>query len=259
MTRAALASGKSAGSTREAGANSAVLLETRRLTKDFGGVHAVAAVDFRLRHGELRCLIGPNGAGKSTFFKMLTGQLRPSSGAILFEGSDIAGEPQHRIARLGIGIKNQVPSVWDGLSVYEHFWIAANRRTGARSAAMLTDSLLTHLGLEPIARRAVGELSHSERQWVEIGMVIAQDPKLILLDEPTAGMGADEVERTVSLLRAINARTTLVVVEHDMQFIKMIAGTVTVFHQGRILIEDTMEQVLNNPMVREVYLGPGRA
>jgi len=190
---------------------------------------------------------------------MLTGQLRPTSGAILFEGRDIAGEPQHRIARLGIGIKNQVPSVWDGLSVYEHFWIAANRRAGSRSAAMLTDSLLTHLGLEPIARRVVGELSHGERQWVEIGMVIAQDPKLILLDEPTAGMGTDEVERTVSLLRAINAKTTLIVVEHDMQFIEMIAGTVTVFHQGRILIEDTMEKVLNNPMVREVYLGPGHA
>jgi len=259
MTRAALDPVKSAGGVREAGANGAVLLETRRLTKDFGGVHAVAAVDFRLRRGELRCLIGPNGAGKSTFFKMLTGQLRPTSGAILFEGSDIAGEPQHRIARLGIGIKNQVPSVWDGLSVYEHFWIAANHRAGSRSAAMLTDSLLTHLGLEPIARCVVGELSHGERQWVEIGMVIAQDPKLILLDEPTAGMGTDEVERTVSLLRAINARTTLIVVEHDMQFIEMIAGTVTVFHQGRILIEDTMEKVLNNPMVREVYLGPGRA
>ena len=259
MTRAALDPVKSAGGVCEAGANGAVLLETRRLTKDFGGVHAVAAVDFRLRRGELRCLIGPNGAGKSTFFKMLTGQLRPTSGAILFEGSDIAGEPQHRIARLGIGIKNQVPSVWDGLSVYEHFWIAANHRAGSRSAAMLTDSLLTHLGLEPIARRAVGELSHGERQWVEIGMVVAQDPKLILLDEPTAGMGTDEVERTVSLLRAINARTTLIVVEHDMQFIEMIAGTVTVFHQGRILIEDTMEKVLNNPMVREVYLGPGRA
>jgi branched-chain amino acid transport system ATP-binding protein len=247
------------GDAHDGGAHGGVLLETRRLTKDFGGVHAVTAVDFRLRRGELRCLIGPNGAGKSTFFKMLTGQLLPTSGAILFEGSDIAGEPQHRIARLGIGIKNQVPSVWDGLSVYEHFWIAAYHRAGARSAATMTDSLLAQLGLEPIARRAVGELSHGQRQWVEIGMVIAQDPKLILLDEPTAGMGTDEVERTVLLLRAINASTTLVVVEHDMQFIEMIAGTVTVFHQGRILVEDTMKNVLGNPMVREVYLGPGRA
>jgi len=259
MTAASPESRTSSGGARDGAANGPVLLETQRLTKDFGGVHAVAAVDFRLRRGELRCLIGPNGAGKSTFFKMLTGQLRPTSGAILFEGADIAGEPQHRIARLGIGIKNQVPSVWDGLSVYEHFWIAAYHRTGARSATALTDSLLAELGLEPIARCAVGELSHGERQWVEIGMVIAQDPKLILLDEPTAGMGTDEVERTVSLLRAINARATLVVVEHDMQFIEMIAGTVTVFHQGRIVVEDTMENVLKNSLVKEVYLGSGRA
>jgi branched-chain amino acid transport system ATP-binding protein len=258
MTGAPPESGRSHAGARDGAAEGAVLLETQGLTKDFGGVHAVAAVDFRLRRGELRCLIGPNGAGKSTFFKMLTGQLRPTSGAILFEGTDIAGEPQHRIARRGIGIKNQVPSVWDGLSVYEHFWIAAYHRTGARSAAVLTDSLLAELGLEPIAHCSVGELSHGERQWVEIGMVIAQDPKLILLDEPTAGMGSDEVERTVSLLRAINARTTLVVVEHDMQFIEMIAGTVTVFHQGRILVEDTMENVLKNSLVKEVYLGPGR-
>jgi branched-chain amino acid transport system ATP-binding protein len=259
MTRTSLEPERSSHGARDGGANGAVLLETRQLTKDFGGVHAVAAVDFRLRRGELRCLIGPNGAGKSTFFKMLTGQLRPTSGAILFEGSDIVGEPQHRIARLGIGIKNQVPSVWNGLSVYEHFWIAAHQRAGARCAAAVSDSLLAELSLEPIARRAVGGLSHGERQWVEIGMVIAQDPKLILLDEPTAGMGGDEVERTVSLLRAVNARTTLVVVEHDMQFIEMIAGTVTVFHQGRILVEDTMENLLGNPKVREVYLGSGRA
>jgi branched-chain amino acid transport system ATP-binding protein len=239
-------------------ANTETLLETRQLTKDFGGVHAVAAVDFRLRRGELRCLIGPNGAGKSTFFKMLSGQLRPTSGAILFQGTDIAGAAQHKIARLGIGIKNQVPSVWDGLSVYEHFWIAAHSRAGA-DAASVTRSLLAELGLESLARRAVGGLSHGERQWVEIGMVIAQHPKLILLDEPTAGMGADEVARMVSLLRAINARTTLVVVEHDMQFIEMIAGTVTVFHRGCILVEDTMENVRENPVVKEVYLGIRRA
>ena len=236
-----------------------VLLETRRLTKDFGGVRAVAGIDFRLRQGELRCLIGPNGAGKSTFFKMLTGQMRPSGGAILFDGSEITGLPQHRIARLGIGIKNQVPSVWEGLTVYEHVWIAARRRNGARAAADMTDELLGELGLAPVARRVVGALSHGERQWVEIGMVIAQKPRLMLLDEPTAGMAADEVERTVALLRAVNRSTTLIVVEHDMPFIEKIAGIVTVFHQGGILVEDRMENVLVNAMVREVYLGSGRA
>jgi len=234
------------------------LLETRGLSKNFGGVTAVTGVNFRLGRGELRCLIGPNGAGKSTFFKMLSGQLPPTAGTILFDGSDITGEPPHRIARLGIGIKNQVPSLWDGLSVYEHFFIAAHRRLGVRRAAAVADELLMKLGLAALARRDVGALAHGERQWVEIGMTMAQDAKLILLDEPTAGMATDEVERTVALLRAINVSTSLIIVEHDMQFISMIAGIVTVFHQGRILIEDTMENVLANPLVREVYLGAGR-
>ena len=238
---------------------SPALLQTTGLSKAFGGVHALTDVNFQLRRGELRCLIGPNGAGKSTFFKMLSGQLRPTAGTIIFDGHDITGEPQHRIARLGIGIKNQVPSVWDGLSVYEHFWIAAHRRVGARAAHAVADDLLGEFGLEAIARREVGVLAHGERQWVEIGMVVAQRPKLILLDEPTAGMAADEVERTADLLRAVNIDASLVVVEHDMQFIKMIGGIVTVLHQGRILIEDAMENVLNSRIVREVYLGSGYA
>ena len=238
---------------------SPVLLQTTDLSKAFGGVHAVTEVNFRLRRGELRCLIGPNGAGKSTFFQMLSGQLRPTAGTIIFDGHDITGEPQHRIARLGIGIKNQVPSVWDGLSVYEHFWIAAHRRVGGRAAHVVADGLLREFGLEAIARREVGVLAHGERQWVEIGMVVAQRPKLILLDEPTAGMAADEVKRTADLLRAVNINASLVVVEHDMQFIKMIGSIVTVLHQGRILIEDAMENVLNSRIVREVYLGSGYA
>ena len=188
---------------------------------------------------------------------MLSGQLHPSKGTILFDGKDITGEPPHKIARLGMGIKNQVPSVWDGLSVYEHFWIAAHRRVGARTAHTVAEGLLTELGLETVARREVGALAHGERQWVEIGMVVAQQPKL--LDEPTAGMAADEVERTVDLLRAVNVNASLVVVEHDMQFIKMIGGIVTVFHQGRILIEGAMASVLDSRVVREVYLGSGHA
>ena len=235
------------------------LLETRRLIKDFGGVRAVAGIDFCMRQGELRCLIGPNGAGKSTFFKLLTGQVRPTAGAVLFNGRDITALPPHEIARLGIGIKNQVPSVWDGLSVREHLWIAALRRNGARSAAGIAEELLAELDLRSIAARMVGALSHGERQWVEMGMVIAQKPALMLLDEPTAGMAADEVERTAELLRALNRKTSIIVVEHDMQFIQKIAGTVSVLHQGRVLLEDTMEKVLANAVVREVYLGPSRA
>ena len=247
------------GSGSPSAAGDPVLLETRQLSKQFGGVHAVADIDLHLLRGELRCLIGPNGAGKSTFFKMLSGQIRPSGGAILFDGTEITGLPRHAIARLGIGIKNQVPSVWESLSVYEHFWIAARRQNGARAAARLTDELLSVLELGSVAGRAVGALSHGMRQWVEIGMVIAQGPKLILLDEPTAGMAADEVERTAALLRSINRQATLVVVEHDMQFVEQIADLVTVFHQGRILIEGSMADVLAAAAVREVYLGSARA
>ena len=237
------------------GTTTPLLLETRGLAKDFGGVHAVAGVDFRLRRGELRCLIGPNGAGKSTFFKMLSGQLRPSAGAILFDGHAITGLPQYRVAQLGMGIKNQVPSLWDALSVAEHFWVAAYRHADARGAQVVADRLLQQLGLTAAARSTVGSLSHGERQWVEIGMVLAQDPRLLLLDEPTAGMAEDEVSRTAELLRGINETTTLIVVEHDMQFIREIAGIVTVFHQGRVLLEDTMANVLADPVVREIYLG----
>ena len=134
-----------------------------------------------------------------------------------------------------------------------------HRRVGARAAHAVADGLLGEFGLEAIARREVGVLAHGERQWVEIGMVVAQRPKLILLDEPTAGMAADEVKRTADLLRAVNINASLVVVEHDMQFIKMIGSIVTVLHQGRILIEDAMENVLNSRIVREVYLGSGYA
>jgi branched-chain amino acid transport system ATP-binding protein len=232
-----------------------ILLETRHLTKDFGGVHAVAGVDFRIHTGELRCLIGPNGAGKSTFFKMLTGQLLPSGGRVMFDATEITGLPQHEIARLGVGIKNQVPSVWDALSVYEHLWVAARRRNTPRRATAIADELLERLGLQSQVRQAVGELSHGNRQWVEIGMVIAQEPKLMLLDEPTAGMTADEVDRTVALLRDLNRTCSMIVVEHDMEFIERIAGMVTVFDQGRILVEDSMANVLVNPIVREIYLG----
>jgi ABC-type uncharacterized transport system ATPase subunit len=234
-------------------------LETRQLAKDFGGVHAVAGVDFRLRRGELRCLIGPNGAGKTTFFKMLTGQVGPTSGVITFDGAEIEGLPQHAIARLGMGIKNQVPSVWEPLSVYEHLWVAARRRNAPKRAAAMTEELMARLGLQPVARQAVGTLSHGTRQWVEIGMVIAQEPKLMLLDEPSAGMTADEVDRTVDLLRDINRTRSMIVVEHDMEFIERIAHTVTVFNRGRILVEDSMANILANPLVREVYLGSDHA
>lgn len=235
-----------------------VVLETRALSMHFGGVVAVDRVDFALRENELRCLIGPNGAGKSTFFNCLTGQLRPTEGDIVIRDVAATARHPHEIARLGVGIKTQVPNVFDGLPVEENVWLAARRWHDARRARALTAETLERLDLGDIRGRLVGTLAHGQRQWVELGMVVAAEPWLVLLDEPAAGMTFEEVERTAELIREINRSATLIVVEHDMQFIRMIAQTVTVFHQGRILIEDTMDVVSRDQRVRDVYLGHRR-
>jgi branched-chain amino acid transport system ATP-binding protein len=231
------------------------LLETRSLGIRFGGVQAVRDVNFSLAEGELRCLIGPNGAGKSTFFKMITGQLQPTHGQVLFRGRDISADEAHDIARLGIGIKTQVPSVFDGLSVRENIWLAASRLHPGRRAAVAVDEMLQRVGLGAVADRLVGQLAHGQRQWVELGIVLSTDPELILLDEPAAGMTHEEVLRTAALVREINRDKALIVVEHDMQFIRMIASRVTVFNQGAVLVEDTIAEILRNPLVRDIYLG----
>jgi branched-chain amino acid transport system ATP-binding protein len=233
----------------------APLLQTIDLGVNFGGVRAVRNVDFTLDEGELRCLIGPNGAGKSTFFKMLTGQLAPSHGRVLFRGQDISDAHAHEIARLGIGIKTQVPSVFDGLSVRENIWLAASRIHARAKATALVDEMLERIGLTSAADRLVGQLAHGQRQWVELGLVLSTDPDLILLDEPAAGMTHEEVQRTAELVREINRSKALIVVEHDMQFIRMIARKVTVFNQGNILVEDQVENIMRNPLVRDIYLG----
>ncbi|KLU20957.1 urea ABC transporter [Caballeronia mineralivorans PML1(12)] len=231
------------------------LLQARNVTMRFGGVTAVRSVDFSLGEVELRCLIGPNGAGKSTFFKMLTGQLRPSEGSIHFRNTDITGSNPHQIARLGVGIKTQVPNVFNGLSVRENVFIGAGRRKSLARAQRIVDETLTRLQLDTIADRIVGQLAHGQRQWVEIATVLAQEPELILLDEPAAGMNHEEVLRTAELIREINKTQALVVVEHDMQFIRMIARTVTVFSQGEVLVEGSVETVLSDQRVKDVYLG----
>lgn len=235
------------------------LLQTDGLTVRFGGVTAVDRVDFTLRESELRCLIGPNGAGKSTFFKLLTGQLHPTEGHVHLRGRNISGARPHEIARQGVGIKTQVPNVFNAMTVQENLWIAARHKHTPAFATELTDKILTELRLTPIASKEVGQLAHGQRQWVEIGTVLAGEPELILLDEPAAGMTHEEVERTADLIQEINKTRALIVVEHDMQFIKMIAKTVTVLHQGAVLIEDDVARVLEDARVRDVYLGKGLA
>ncbi|MGW1424553.1 ATP-binding cassette domain-containing protein [Bradyrhizobium manausense] len=231
------------------------LLETKDLTKRFGGVVAVNGVKLSVVKGELRCLIGPNGAGKSTFFKMLTGQLTPTTGSITFCGRQIAGASPHAIARLGVGIKTQVPSVFDGLSVEENIFIAARRKNTAQTTSRVIKEIFDKIRLAEKASLLAGQLSHGERQWVEIGMVLAAGPKLILLDEPAAGMTREEISRTAEIIRGLSSEHAVVIVEHDMEFVRMIAKTVTVFHQGQILIEDNVDAVMRDDRVRDVYLG----
>ncbi len=232
-----------------------VILETRNLSMHFGGVKAVDQVDFTLHDRELRCLIGPNGAGKSTFFKCLTSQLAPSSGEVIIRGQETTGIEPHEVAGLGVGIKTQVPNVFDGLGVDENIWLSARRWHDARRARTLTSDTIDRLKLGDIRRATVGQLAHGQRQWVELGMVVAAEPWLVLLDEPAAGMTHEETARTADLIREINESAALIVVEHDMQFIRMISQQVTVFHEGRILMEDTMDAISRDKRAREVYLG----
>ncbi len=240
-------------------AGKAPILECRNLSMRFGGVAALDDVSFSMAEGELRCLIGPNGAGKSTFFKCLTRQYEATTGQMFFRGQEITNHSTFQIAQYGIGIKTQVPSLFNGLTVAENIWLAARRHNPFKAANRIVEEVLERLSLSDKRKKLVGRLAHGDRQRVELAIVLSGDPVLVLLDEPTAGMSHEEVARTAELIREINRTAALIVVEHDLQFIKSIAQKVTVFHQGRILIEDTMTNLLNNQQVQDIYLGKGLA
>lgn len=231
------------------------VLETQALTMRFGGVVAANHVNFKLKARELRCLIGPNGAGKSTFFKCLTGLLTPTEGQVFMRGVETTGWNPHEIASLGVGIKTQVPNVLDGLTVYENIWLAARRFVPSDEAKTRAGEIIDRLALTSIARSELGRLAHGERQRVELGMVVVGNPWLVLLDEPAAGMTATDIDRMSDIIREITRTAAVIVVEHDMQFIRSIADVVTVFHQGAILMEDHVDRVMSDKLVRDVYLG----
>lgn len=236
---------------------SETVVEARDLSVRFGGVHAVNNVNFNLKERELRCLIGPNGAGKSTFFKCLTGQVQVAhnSGRVFIRGQDVTGWRPYDIVRLGVGIKTQVPSVMNGLTVEENLWLSARRVNARETVREVVQSVMAQVSLESIARRQLGELAHGQRQLVEIGIVLAQRPWLILLDEPAAGITHAEADRLVEIIHEVNAKATVVVVDHDMQFVRSLGGKVTVLHQGSILREGPVDDVLADQKVREVYIG----
>ncbi|MCP9483327.1 ATP-binding cassette domain-containing protein [Shimia sp. CNT1-13L.2] len=232
-----------------------IVLESSGLTMRFGGVVANDNVNLKLQARELRCLIGPNGAGKSTFFKCVAGLLTPSEGQIFMRGQEVTGWRPHQIASLGVGIKTQTPNVMDGLSVRENIWMAARRFHSAVEARERGDAMIDRLALGAIAKTDLGQLAHGERQLVELGLVAVGDPWLVLLDEPAAGMSAEDVARMTEIIHELTRTAAVVVVEHDMQFIRSIAETVTVFHQGAVLMEDHVDRVMADQTVRNVYLG----
>jgi branched-chain amino acid transport system ATP-binding protein len=236
---------------------SEAVVEARDLSMRFGGVLAVNNVNFSMRERELRCLIGPNGAGKSTFFKCLTGQLRLNheNGRVLIRGQDVTSWRSHEIVRLGVGIKTQVPSVMNGLTVYENLWLAAARIRSRGEINSALEEVAEELALTPLLRRPVGELAHGQRQMVELGLVMIQKPWLVLLDEPAAGITGGESDRLVEVIHRINQKATVIVVDHDMQFVRMLGGRITVMHQGAILMEGEPDAVLSDAKVREVYIG----
>ena len=235
--------------------NEQTLLTTSDLSMRFGGVVAVDQVNFAVKRGELRCLIGPNGAGKSTFFKCLTGQLKPTAGSVLFAGQELSGQTTHDIVRLGIGIKTQVPNLFDGLAARENIALSARRSNNQKRSEEITDEMLELIAITGLANREVGHLAHGERQLVELAMVLAGRPRLVLLDEPAAGMTADERDRLAEVLRQLAGDMSLIVVEHDMQFIRDIATEITVLHRGRVFIEGDVAAIMAHTEVQEIYLG----
>ncbi|TPN50674.1 ATP-binding cassette domain-containing protein [Mesorhizobium sp. B1-1-7] len=229
-----------------------VLLQAENVGIRFGGLQALEGLNLTVRDKELCCIIGPNGAGKSTFLNVLTGTLRPTSGSVRFLGHDIAGLPLHRIARLGIARKFQIPSVFPSLSVEDNLKVA---RWGAPSPVRPVGELLELVALGNRAATLAGELAHGQKQWLEIGMALAIEPRLLLLDEPTAGMTPQETLATAEMLARLKGEFSIVAVEHDIRFVRALNCETLVLHQGRRLRSGPFHDIETDEMVRDVYLG----
>jgi urea transport system ATP-binding protein len=240
------------------------LLEIRDVTVSFDGFKALRNLNFSMAEGELRVIIGPNGAGKTTFLDVITGKVQPTEGEAYFKGKDLKKQAEHTIARLGIGRKFQTPRVYLNLTPRENLALSCNRHKNVLSTLFrqvptaekrTVSGLLETIGLAAKADISAGLLSHGEKQWLEIGMLVAQSPDLLLVDEPVAGLTDEETEQTGNLLMSLAESHSVIVIEHDMEFVRQIARQVTVLHEGSVLCEGTMDEVQNDPRVIEVYLG----
>ncbi|WP_169090072.1 urea ABC transporter ATP-binding protein UrtD [Paenibacillus sp. PL91] len=238
------------------------------VTVDFDGFKAIQGMHLKLEKGELRFLIGPNGAGKTTMLDVICGKVRPTSGRVTFGGKvDITKKKEHQIAELGIGRKFQAPSIFPSMTVAENLEIAMRQKRSVFATLFAKmeedersriDGQLVMIGLQKKAEWRAGGLSHGEKQWLEIGMMLLQEPEILLLDEPVAGMTDKETDKTGELLHQIARKRSIVVVEHDMEFVRNFASKVTVMHEGKLLKEGTMDEIQRDDRVAEVYLGKRR-
>ena len=240
------------------------ILQLTDVVKAYDEYRVVDEFNFSVNEGELRCLLGPNGAGKTTSIDLITGRQKATSGKIIFDGRNITGMREDKIARQGVGRKFQVPAVFKDLSVRENLQVSFSRNTdpffnmlrfGRNDGKERLQQVIELVGLEERLDELGGNLSHGETQWLEIGMVLTQSPKLLLMDEPTAGMTEQETLKTGEIFNRLKGEHTLVVVEHDMAFVREIADVITVMHLGKTLAEGPMREVENDPKVKEVYLG----
>jgi len=241
------------------------ILTLEGVNKTFDGFKAISDLNFYMDDGELRVIIGPNGAGKSTMLDLITGRTRPDTGQIEYgKSTDLTRLNEYQINRLGIGRKFQTPSVYTHHTVFENILLSLKGSRGVFASLFhqttpeqrsRIDEVLNTVGLAEKSDVKAGTLSHGQKQWLEIGMLIAQDPKLLLVDEPAAGMSDEETHKTGELLLRLEGKHSIVVIEHDMTFVRQIARKVTVLHQGSVLCEGTVDQVQNDERVIEVYLG----
>lgn len=247
---------KQSPAVRATGPDTDTLLQTDAVTKRFGGFTAIDGIDFGVDTGELRCLIGPNGAGKSTLLKLITGQHSVTDGAIYYRGEGITDLLAHERVDRGIGMKFQVPSVFDDLTAAENLRLPLQRVVTDGGLTARVQEELDRVGLLDRADTRASELSHGEQQHLEIGMAVALDPDLLLLDEPVAGLSTEERNDIADLVTALNGDgIAFVVIEHDIDFVARIADEVTVLHRGAVFREGTIEQIRTDEDVRRIYLG----
>ncbi len=232
------------------------ILELIKVSKQFGGIQAVEDFDFKVQKGEVHCLIGPNGAGKTTVFKLITGLYPVSSGRVKFKGVDITNMSAAKRARNGLSIKMQVPGVFEELTMRENIRIAAGNYISASQLDDETERLIKLVKLDKLGNPPVRNMSHGQQQWLEIAMALSSKPELLLLDEPAAGMGPEETAFTAELVNELNATgLTILFIDHDMDFVRQIAQKVTVMHYGRKFAYGTVDEISNDPGVKQIYLG----